>query len=258
MRELQTTINFRCDHKEINTVKFEDKTIRSRIKRWTCSKNRTSASPCSSCSDNIRRSAPPARGTSQTVAAVALGGQGHSVPALQAVQTRWAEIANLSRSSSIEEFSTQHQVLATEAEHTLDRIDQFWRSVHAKHVVRIHPTILSSSDRGPDAGPLCHVCLQSVLDGQHPVDREPECNVLDCNCDNCSRKAVEQALARNGLDVQQEGQSSLSQRSHHRKRNNLTPKEIRRRFTRRLSRKSRHHKVVWKQLSIILEENNDT
>lgn len=252
-------ITFRCGHEELIPAENERKTIRSKIRRWIGPKNRISRSLCDACVANNRRHAPPARGTSQTLAAVALAGEGNSVPALQAVQDRWAGIAAISTSNDIEEFSHDHQVSAVDAERALESIDQFWKATHDDHITDIPFAVREPGDQGPNACPLCQGTLRSVLETQGQDDQASDCCLSDCNCEDCIRNAVDRALSKHGLGTRRDSANAQNYSSHSPKRSNVPPipEELRKRLRRRFSKRSEHHEIVRKQLSTIMEEDEN-
>lgn len=241
MSESYPTTTFRCGHIEISTKASKGKGIISIFQDWIRSKHQTSTSLCSYCSAITPRHAPPAKGTKETVAAAALLSQGHSLPALQAVQTRWEEIIANSTTTEVEDFAPEHHVLATEAEGALEKVEEFWQSVHVNHVDN-SSSLTSSSECGPTACQKCHELLQVILD-----------DVSDCDCMNCSKSAVENALYKARLrDRRAKSRSCL-------KDNSESPQgKFLNLFRRRRSKRSRALKIEPRKLSTIMEESPTT
>lgn len=152
----------------------EETTIWTELKRWTHTNTRKSSSLCSNCQKINPRKAPPARGTSQTIAALGLAEHTNAVEALREVQHRWEDIAARTTADQIEEFSDQHRATASHAEQDLNRMHMFWAERHATHMSSLSTELMHSGRRGPLDCRLCKEYAQSLVEPQYQLDHPNE------------------------------------------------------------------------------------
>jgi hypothetical protein len=135
----KTKITYRCGH---STIKTEKRTLLSAFFRPTRTGNKKDGGLCIKCQP--RRRAPPARGTSQTIEAIANAESVSAITRLQVAQGLGFKIASLTKNPNqiVEPSLADHQITAL-YEVDLERADQLWteeRERSKRHIRTVRDT----------------------------------------------------------------------------------------------------------------------
>ena len=119
----------------------------------------------------IKRRAPPTRGTSQTLIAIALAEDETSIQALKTAQEHNLHHAGMRLPEQVCQMTVAQQIASKEAEHDLERSYQFWNSLHESHKHLVD--FSSNKSYGAFAElHLCHLCLDRRRALVDPMYRE--------------------------------------------------------------------------------------
>ena len=195
MAPVNTRTLFTCGHVEYvretssTTVKFWKK-----MKRWIpnpfkqpstinadclcfrCSEDQTRHEGnhpfvATTANPRIKRRAPPARGTSQTLVAIALAEDETSIQALKSAQEHNLHLADMRLLGQVPQMTVAQQIASKEAERDLERSCQFWNDLHESHKHLVD--FASNKSYGPFAElHLCRLCLESRRALVDPMYRE--------------------------------------------------------------------------------------
>jgi hypothetical protein len=135
----ETKITYRCGH---STIKTEKRTLLSAFFRPTRTGNKEDGGLCIKCQP--RRRAPPARGTSQTIEAIANAESVSAITRLHVAQGLGSKIAYLTKKPNqiVESSPADHQITAL-YEVDLEKADALWteeRERSERHIRTIRDT----------------------------------------------------------------------------------------------------------------------